>query len=153
MPLNEICVGDVIYFCEPRMVRHRTQLGRWAEEEHGRRWVRARATHKTRSGRIAMVVLRSDGADALSRDAKISRKPEKLFSAIASLELRSTGERGHLLTCSSKSTHPDAKKHIDMAAAISSQKAVYRRYSIYTDLMARAIHDDTCRELKREQGR
>jgi hypothetical protein len=113
----------------------------------------ARATHKTRSGRIALTVIRCDGADTLSRDAKISRKPEKLFSAIASLELKTTGERGELLTCSSKSTHPDARKHLDMAAAISWQKQMYKHYSIYDDPMARAIHDDTCRELKREQGR
>ena len=91
--LSEICVGDVIHFWEPRKVRHRTELGRWVEEEHGRRWVLARATHKTRSGRIAMIVIRSGGADALSRDAKISRKPEKLFSAFALLELKTTGER------------------------------------------------------------
>ena len=87
----------------------------------------------------------------MSRDAKISREPEKVFSAIASLKLKSTGERGELLTCTPKSTHPDARKHLDMAAAISSQKPMYKHYSIYNDPLARAIHDDTCRELKREQ--
>ena len=60
MPLNEICVGDIIYFCEPRMVRYRADRGRWEQEDHGRRWVRARATHKTKSGRIAMIVIASE---------------------------------------------------------------------------------------------
>ena len=149
--LSEICVGDVIYFWEARMVRHRTELGRSAEEEHGRRWVIARATHKTGNGRIAMIVIRSDGADALSRDAKISRKPEKLFSAFASLELKTTGERGELLTCSSTSTHPDARKRLDLAAAIASERNPTRRFSIYEDEIARRIHDDTAQEEKRER--
>jgi hypothetical protein len=98
-----------------------------------------------------MTVIGSDGADTLSRDAKISRKPEKLFSAIASLKLKSTGERGELLTCTPKSTHPDAQKHLDLAAAIANRRNPIKWFSIFEDEMTRRIHDDTAGEEKRER--
>jgi len=65
--------------------------------------------------------------------------PRKAIQRMASLELKTTGERGELLTCTPKSTHPDARKRLDLAAAIASKRNSTRRFSIYEDENRAAI--------------
>jgi hypothetical protein len=151
--LQEICVGDWIQFHESL---ERTGYNRDGNpillNRNQGQVVRGQVVGKTRTGKLKLQPCYTYKKE-WSKQEKTTRKPDKLFQSYACLELRNKrAERGELLVCSRKSTHPDAQKHIDIGAAIRRHgEAQYRKFSIYRDDLARTIHDDTCREIRREK--
>jgi len=151
--LLEICEGDVISFYE--------SLERWYWNEHGDRMlanrdqsvsVEGKVTGKAAKGRLKLERCLIRRGLVVGRVEKMTRKPENLFTTFAQLKLISKGERGKLLACSSKSTHPDAKRMYDMKPVIHKEPSFRKHATIYNDPLMRALHDDTVMERRREKA-
>jgi hypothetical protein len=163
--LREICVGDWIKFFESlERNGYNKQGNRVVFNSNQRQVVIAKVVGKTAKGMLKLepcFTLPSNRNEWIKQD-KSKRKPDKLFMGTSCLQLRNKEgrplkyneemERGELLVCSSKSKHPDAEKHRDIASAVRRNgETRYQGFSIYCDDLARTLHDDTCQEIKRER--
>jgi len=153
-PLLELCIGDKVIFEESLERTVYNKYGdRMALHRDETQLVSGTVTGKTKSGRIRLENCEIEKNWSIRHVAKISRKREGLFKKSANLKrLNAKSERGELVDCSLASQHPDASKMWNMANAVGKPSSVRRNpYTAWNDGMARAIHDDTAREEKRER--
>ncbi len=153
---QELCVGDKITFWEPNFESEKTPAGRWFRVERGRTWIFAEVVNKTKTGRISMRVLNSNGAKYYSRDKAIHRDSKTLFSDSWDLNLTNRTAEGKLLVCTSESTHPEANAKLDIKSALRGKKSglQYKPASLnpFSDPVVRACHDNDAREKKNEEN-